>query len=309
METVISQSPGGTTGRVGNSARTVIDLHSHSTASDGTLTPAQLVAKAAACGVAVLALTDHDTTSGLEEACAAAVGSPLVLIKGIEISVTWNYHTVHIVGLNIDPGHGALQQGLARLIEFRAWRAQEIGARLEKKAGIAGAYAGAQAYAKGALVSRTHFARFLLDRGHVRTMQDAFDRYLKRSRPAYVPGQWAGLEEAVSWINQSGGQAVIAHPARYPFTATKLRELLGAFKECGGAGIEVVSGSHSRDDYFVMANLARRFGLAASAGSDYHGPENPWLELGVLPELPAGCVPVWQSWNIPGVIPAVPGRP
>ncbi len=276
----------------------MIDLHAHSTASDGTLTPSQLVAKAAACGLRVLALTDHDTTSGLEEARAAAQGSPLTLIPGIEISVSWNHHTVHIVGLNIDPANAALQQGLARLLAFRAWRAEEIGARLEKKAGIAGAYVGSLAYAKGSMVGRTHFARFLLDHGHVKTLQDAFDRYLKRGRPGYVPGEWAGLAEAVGWIAQSGGQAVIAHPARYPFTATKLRELLGAFKECGGHGLEVVSGSHSRDDYFVMANLARRFGLCASAGSDYHGPENPWLELGVLPTLPEGCVPVWQSWEI-----------
>lgn len=287
----------------------MIDLHSHSTASDGTLTPSQLVAKAAACGVSVLALTDHDTTAGLEEARTAARACALVLIPGIEISVTWNHHTVHIVGLNIDPANSALQQGLARLIEFRTWRAVEIGARLEKKAGIVGAYAGAQSYAKGSMVGRTHFARFLLNNGHVKSMQDAFDRYLKRSRPGYVPGQWAGLEEAVGWINQSGGQAVVAHPARYSITATKLRELLGAFKECGGAGLEVVSGSHSRDDYFVMANLARRFGLAASAGSDYHGPENPWLELGMLPALPEGCVPVWQSWDIPSVVPAGPVHP
>ncbi|HWQ94524.1 MAG TPA: 3',5'-nucleoside bisphosphate phosphatase [Gammaproteobacteria bacterium] len=272
------------------------DLHSHSTASDGTLSPAGLVARAHARSVHVLALTDHDSTEGLAEAAAAAAGIGLDLIPGVEISVSWNNQTLHIIGLHIDPENQALQQGLTGLRVFRDWRAQEIARRLEKH-GIADTYEGAKAYAKGSIVGRTHFARLLVERGEARDLQQVFKRFLVHGKPGYVSGEWAKLEDAVSWITGAGGQAVIAHPARYKLTATRLRMLFTEFKDMGGAGIEVVSGSHSRDDYFTLANYAKQFGLLASSGSDYHGPEHPWIELGRLPELPKNCVPIWTEWR------------
>ncbi len=272
------------------------DLHSHSTASDGELSPTELVMRAHKLGVDVLALTDHDVTAGLAEASMVADGLGLRLVPGVEISVTWKEQTVHILGLQIDPDNAELQQGLAQLRTFRDGRAEEIGRRLERH-GIAGAYAGAKQYAHGPIVSRTHFARFLVEQGHAKDMQQVFKRFLVKGKPGYVSVQWASLEDAVGWICAAGGQAVVAHPARYKMTATRLRLLLDEFKQAGGAGMEVISGSHSRDDYYVMADYAKRFGLLASSGTDYHGPTNPWLELGRLPELPAGCVPVWQEWN------------
>lgn len=271
----------------------LIDLHSHSTASDGTMTPSELVKRACEQGVDVLALTDHDTTAGLAEARSAA-GNELKLINGIEISVSWNGQTIHIVGLGIDPDNAALQTGLLKLGEYREWRAEEIGRRLEKKR-IPGAFEGALGYAKGKLVSRTHFARFLVEKGYAESVGKVFKRYLVQGKPGYVPGKWAGLEEAVGWIKNAGGLAVVAHPARYRISASRLRTLLGEFRECGGVAMEVVSGSHSRDDCLSMAAHARRQELFASQGSDYHGPENQWIELGRLREMPEGCRPIWES--------------
>jgi hypothetical protein len=271
------------------------DLHTHSTHSDGTLTPNALVARAAAAGVDVLALTDHDVTDGLDEARAAALAAGLELIPGVEVSVSWGTQTVHVVGLGIAADEPTLQAGLQELRKFRDWRAEEIARRLEKQ-GIPEAYAGARAHAKGRIVGRTHFARFLVEAGHAKDLRQVFKKFLVRGRPGYVPGQWAELGQAVGWIHAAGGQAVIAHPARYTLSATRLRLLLEDFKVCGGDAIEVVSGSHSRDDYFRLAHLAAQFNLLASAGSDYHGPEQPWLELGRLPALPDGCRPIWQGW-------------
>jgi len=272
------------------------DLHSHSLASDGTLAPAELVRRARAAGVDALALTDHDETAGLAEAASAAADCGLALVPGVEISVTWSAMTVHIVGLNIDPDNAELQAGLERLREFRAWRAEEIGRRLANH-GIEGAYEDARARAKGRIISRTHFAQFLAQNGYAKDVRSVFKHFLRPNKPGHVGGQWASLEEAVGWIRGAGGVAVIAHPARYRLTATKLRTLAGAFRECGGVGLEVVSGSHSRNDTRDMAKLAKRFDLLASAGSDYHGPEHPWLELGRLPELPGECVPIWSEWD------------
>lgn len=288
------------------------DLHSHSTASDGTLSPAELVARAHARGVHVLALTDHDSTEGLAEAAATAGDVGLDLVPGVEISVSWNSQTVHIIGLHVDPANQALQAGLAGLRGFRDWRAQEIARRLEKH-GIADTYEGAKAYAKGSIVSRTHFARLLVERGEARDLQQVFKRFLVHGKPGFVSGEWAKLEDAVNWITGAGGQAVIAHPARYRLTATRLRMLFTEFKGMGGAGIEVVSGSHSRDDYFTLANYAKQFGLLASSGSDYHGPEHPWIELGRLPELPKLCTPIWTDWlqypcNVSTFTPPIPRR-
>ena len=275
---------------------TIYDLHTHSTASDGTLTPAELVRHAVHSGVNALALTDHDTTEGIPEAADEAVRHGLVLVPGVEISVTWCGLTVHLVGLGVDPGCEELQAGLHRLREFRSWRAEEIGHRLEKS-GIPGACQGARALAEGGLIARTHFARFLVNQGHAPDMRRVFQRFLVRGKPGHVTGRWAELSEAVEWIRVSGGQAVIAHPARYALTRSKLRRLLAEFVEAGGMGLEVVSGSHSRDDTFKMAKHAADFDLLASAGSDYHGPENPWVGLGRLPGLPPGVRPVWQGWE------------
>jgi len=272
------------------------DLHTHSTASDGTLTPAGLVARAAQVGIEVLALTDHDTLDGLAQACAAATAHGITLIKGVEISVTWGGRTIHILGLGVDDTAPGLVSGLQRLRDFRGWRAQEIGRRLAAK-GIPGAYEGALALSGDErFVGRTHFARFLVRQGYAARVRDVFNRYLVKGKPGHVSGDWASLEEALTWILEAGGQAVIAHPARYSFSGVKMRHLIGEFRELGGRAIEVVSGSHSRDEACVYAQRARESALLASAGSDYHGPEQPYLELGRLPKLPPGCTPIWAEW-------------
>jgi predicted metal-dependent phosphoesterase TrpH len=267
------------------------DLHSHSYYSDGTLAPADLVTSARAAGLDALALTDHDVTEGLSEAAEEAARVGLRVIPGAEISVTWQRQTIHIVALNIDPKNAALQAGLAGLRAWRNARAEEIGRRLERH-GIPDAYAGAVAHARGPIISRTHFARHLVAQQRARDMRHAFQQYLARGKAGHVPSAWAPLEQAVSWTRGAGGVAVIAHPARYKLSSTKLLRLLSEFKECGGEGIEVVSGSHSRDDYFRFATLAAKTGLLASSGSDYHGPET-WMQLGRLPALPEGCTPLW----------------
>ena len=275
----------------------IYDLHSHSTASDGTLTPTELVQAAQAAGVHVLSLTDHDTTEGIAEAQKAAKGKPITLVPGVEVSVTWSNQVVHIVGLGVDPHGESLQKGLQGLREFRSWRAQEIGRRLRRDAGIENAYEGAKSLSSGKLIGRTHFARYLAQIGIESNDRNVFKRYLVRGKPGHVPGQWAELDEAVCWIRDAGGQAVVAHPARYKMTRGKLRRLLGEFSEAGGVAMEVVSGSHSKDDIFSMAQLAESTGLLASAGSDFHGPENTWCELGGLPDLPETCRPVWHDWQ------------
>lgn len=276
---------------------TQYDLHAHSTASDGTLSPTVLMQQAAAAGVQVMALTDHDTLAGIDEAQTAAETCGLQFVPGVEISVTWQRRTVHIVGLGVDSTTGELQTGLASLREFRVWRAQEMGRGLAK-AGITGMYERAYELASGGLVSRTHFARALVELGYANNVSQVFKKYLVNNKPGHVTGKWATLENALDWIHTAGGQAVIAHPARYRMTRSKLRQLIQDFVNCGGQAIEVVSGSHSRDDMFTIAQHARAFNLLASAGSDYHGPEHTWMDLGKLPALPDGCTPVWQHWKL-----------
>jgi len=274
------------------------DLHSHSTASDGTLSPQDLVARARARGVEVLALTDHDTLDGLAEAQAAAESAGLTLCPGVEISVTWGGRTIHIVGLGIDPADPALADGLARQLARRTRRAEEIGRRLEK-AGVAGAFEGAKAFSNGRLIGRTHFARFLVQQGLAASGREVFKGWLVKGKPGYVPGDWASLQDAVGWIGSAGGQAVIAHPARYKLSHAKLLRLIGEFKALGGVGIEVVAGSHGKDECHNFARHARENGLLASVGSDFHGPECPWPDLGGLAALPASCTPVWADWPKP----------
>lgn len=270
------------------------DLHSHSTASDGTLLPADLVKRAAGAGVDVLALTDHDTLDGYAEARDEASRHALSLLPGVEISVTWQRMTIHVLGLNVDSANQNLLQGLQGLQEFRVWRAEEIARRLQKK-GIDGALEGARRLCRGNIVSRTHFARYLVENGYAASLPDVFRRFLVKGKPGYVGGQWSSMEEALGWIQDAGGLAAIAHPARYRLTRSKLGKLVRDFKACGGTAIEVVSGSHNRDETLHMAAIAREHDLYASCGSDFHSPERTWVELGRLRPLPEGCVPIWQS--------------
>lgn len=272
------------------------DLHCHSTRSDGLLAPADVVRRAAARGVDVLALTDHDEVAGLGEARAAADEAGIALVNGAELSVSWEDVTIHVVALGFDASHPALAEGLERIRAGRDGRARRMAESLAA-AGIAGAYEGARAFVTSErLISRTHFARFLVEAGHVSEMKDVFHRYLTPGRPGYVPHAWASLEDAVGWIHAAGGQAVLAHPGRYRVTSTGLSRLLGDFRDRGGDAIEVMSPSHHAAQVAQFAALSRSYGLAASTGSDYHGPGESWLDLGDLPPLPAGVTPVWQDW-------------
>lgn len=270
-----------------------IDLHTHSTASDGRLAPAELVTRAAHAGVEVLALTDHDGIDGLYEARKGAAAAGLKFINGIELSVTWNKRTVHIVGLNFACDYPPLLAGIQSLQDFREVRAKEIAAKLHH-AGIEGAYAGAQSFSGGKMLGRMHFANFLVAAGHAKNVRAVFKKYLVNNKPGHVTGDWATLEDAVGWITGAGGVAVIAHPARYNLTRTKLRKLIKDFVAAGGQAMEVVSGSHSVNDMKTMACHAADFDLYASSGSDFHDPDFPWIKLGQLPDLPAMCKPVWD---------------
>lgn len=272
------------------------DLHCHSTLSDGLLTPSDVVRRAARRGVNVLALTDHDEVAGLTEARVAARDAGVQLVDGAELSVTWRGSTVHIVALGIDPEDAALARGLEEVRTSRDARARRIADSLAA-AGIPNALDGALAYVTSArLVSRTHFARHLIDAGYARDMKEAFRRFLTPGKPGHVPHTWASLFEAVGWIHAAGGQAVIAHPGRYKLTNAELRALIGEFRDLGGDALEVVSPSHTPAQYAQFATLARAFGLKASCGTDFHGPGESRLDFGELPPLPAGVVPVWSSW-------------
>jgi predicted metal-dependent phosphoesterase TrpH len=274
-----------------------IDLHCHSTVSDGLLPPAQLVRHAAARGVDVLALTDHDEVSGLEEAGAEALKCGIKLINGVEISVSWRGQTIHIVGLDVDPVHPQLVRGLASIREGRMKRAQDIALQLDKF-GIRGSFEGACRQAgEGHLIGRMHFARFLVEQGYAKDVKAVFRHYLVKGKPGYAGHQWAMLNEAVSWIVASGGRAVIAHPGRYPLSSNALEELLLEFRSLGGKAIEVITGSHTPEHSARFAMHAQRLGLLASRGSDFHGPGESYFDLGGMPELPSGCVPVWHDWK------------
>ncbi len=265
-------------------------------ASDGVLTPGELVARAAEQGVHCLALTDHDETRGLAEARQAAEVHGIRLVNGVEISVTWTTRTIHVVGLHVDPDHPGLSAGLALNRSGRTERARRMGAALAE-AGIPGAFDAAYALAPNKdLIGRTHFARFLVSSGRVKDMKTVFKKFLVKGKPGYVSHQWADLAEAVAWIRAAGGQAVLAHPGRYDLGRDNLRRLLTDFQDAGGQGIEVVTGSHGPDQVPVFARYAQEFGLLASAGSDFHAPGEGGRELGRLIPLPPGCKPIWQDW-------------
>lgn len=277
----------------------VIDLHSHSQCSDGSLSPADLVALAVRAGVKALALTDHDSVDGIREAQIAAEGTGLTLIAGVELSAIWGVHNIHVVGLQVDIENPILKAGLAQQAGARAERGRQMGAKLEAL-GLKGAYEGALALASSPDgLSRTHMAQWLFDAGHVSTIQQAFDKYLGPRKPAAVPMPWASLADVVAWIKASGGVAVVAHPGRYDMSRTKMRQLLADFKALGGDGMEVATATEKPDMVAYLGRLSQQLELLASQGSDYHGKPAPWIALGRFPTLPAGCVPIWTAWGWP----------
>ncbi|TRW90857.1 PHP domain-containing protein [Candidatus Methylobacter oryzae] len=269
------------------------DLHCHSTASDGALSPTELVRRAHEHGVTSLALTDHDTVAGLGEAQIAASATGIKLIPAIELSTSWQNKCLHVVGLGIDPDYPPLTDAIRSLQNMRIERAEKIAEKLEKKR-IPGALEAVKKAAGEGMITRTHFADFLLSQFHVSTQQEAFDRYLGAGKAAYVSTTWSDMAQAVNWITQSGGIAVLAHPLRYKLTASWMKRLLAAFKEAGGQGIEVVTGRYNSDEIRTVAGYATRFELAGSVGSDFHSPANQWVELGRLAPLPENIKPVWE---------------
>lgn len=271
----------------------IYDLHSHSTASDGALSPTELVQRAQQQGVTTLALTDHDSVAGLAEAQQASSDCGLQFIPGIELSAEWQGKTLHIVGLSIDAHFPAIREATRELQNVRIERAKKIAAKLEKK-GITGSFEAVSTKAGDGMITRSHFADFLVANFHVNDHQDAFDRYLGSGKPAYAAVEWAKLEDVLQWINAAGGIAVVAHPLRYKLTASWMRRLLTAFKDLGGQAIEVVTGRYNANEIRTCAAYAKQFGLYGSVGSDFHRPDNPWLELGRLAPLPDGVAPVWE---------------
>ncbi len=273
-----------------------VDLHSHSNVSDGVLSPTALVARAKANGVDVMALTDHDEVLGIPEARAAAEKLGVNFVSGVEISTTWAGSTVHIVGLNIDETNHDLVQGLAATRSGRVQRAMEMSHKLES-VGIPDAFQGAMKLVSNPfLVSRKHFARYLVAIGACKDIRDAFRRYLVEGKPGYMPHHWASLEDAVNWIRGAGGVVGIAHPGRYRFSDLVFGAFFEEFKYLGGSMIEVVTGSHSPDQYHQYAKVARDYGFHASIGSDFHAPGESRVDIGGLPRLPEGVVPVWKDW-------------
>lgn len=270
------------------------DLHCHSVVSDGTLTPEELAARAAANGVELWALTDHDEIGGQHRAAEAAHANGMKYLTGTEISVTFAGQTVHIVGLGFDAADPGMKQGLVDTRGGRGQRAMEMSDQLAK-VGIKDAYEGALRYVGNPeLISRTHFARFLVETGYCRDTGEVFRKYLTEGKPGYVEHRWASLGDAVRWIASAGGMAVIAHPGRYKFTANEEYALFTEFKAHGGRGVEVVTGSHTAAEYVTYAAMAKEFGLAASRGSDFHSPDESHTDLGKLPPLPGELTPVWE---------------
>ncbi|WP_428354065.1 PHP domain-containing protein [Methyloprofundus sp.] len=272
------------------------DLHCHSNYSDGSLSPTELVLRAKEQGVSTLALTDHDTVQGLFEAQQAAEQQAINFIPGIELSCLWNKKTFHVLGLNIDANNAELLAGTDQLQIIRLERAKKIATKLEKNK-IPGAFEAVQNAAGAGMITRPHFANFLINQGHVSTMQSAFDHYLGQGKPAFVNTQWVELEDAVHWIKAAGGIAVLAHPMRYKLTASWMRRFLTAFKELGGLGIEVITARSNPDEIRRTIHFARQFELFGSIGSDFHSPKNQWVELGRLAPMPTNIRPVWELFT------------
>ena len=270
------------------------DLHCHSVVSDGTLTPEDLAMRAHQNGVELWSLTDHDVIGGQQRAKEAANKLGMKYTSGVEISVSWTGQTIHIVGIGLDPEHPKLVEGLRKTRDGRTARGKEI-ARQLAAVGIAGAYEGALTYAGNPeLLSRTHFARFLVEKNVCRSTDEVFKNYLIEGKPGYIGHVWASLQESVDWIKDSGGIAIIAHPGRYRLTDLQKHELYTAFKEAGGLGIEVITGSHTPYQYEEYAKIALQYGFYASRGSDFHDPAESHIDLGKLPHLPPSLQPVWS---------------
>ena len=274
----------------------IVDLHCHSTASDGLLSAEALVRRAAANGVSLFSLTDHDDLGGLADARAVSLEAGMQFINGVEVSIEWGGLQVHVVGLNFDERDAALNAGLLSIRSGRVGRARRMSAELEK-VGIAGCFEGAMRHAENPnLISRAHFARYLVEIGVCKDVRSVFESYIVPGRPGYVEHRWATLEESVGWIVGAGGVAVIAHPGRYKLSRAEMRQLLDEFKSVGGQAIEVVSGSHSLDNVAVFSRFAREYGFMASCGSDFHGPGESYIDLGRLAPTPQGLTPVWEAF-------------
>jgi predicted metal-dependent phosphoesterase TrpH len=273
--------------------QSLIDLHTHSTASDGELSPTELVQLATKNNIKTLALTDHDSVSGLAEAKTAAAKHDITLINGIELSTRWDNKTIHIVGLNIDADNPAMIDSTVHLNQVREERAINIGKKLAK-VGINNAYENAKELAGDGTVTRQHFAQFLVNNGNAKSFNDVFKRYMVKGKPGYVSVNWPALDETINNINTAGGVAVIAHPLSYKMTATKLRKLITEFKSLGGEAIEVVTGNNNMNEITTVTNYAKRYDIAASLGSDYHSDKSPWSKLGNLTALPQDLTPVWE---------------
>ena len=270
------------------------DLHCHSVVSDGTLTPEALAERAAKNGVELWALTDHDEIGGQHRAAAAAKANRMRYVTGTEISVSFIGATIHVVGLGFDPDNLKMQAGLLKTRGGRRERAMEMAEGLAK-VGIKDAFEGALKYVGNPdLISRTHFGRYLVETGVCKDTNEVFRKYLTEGKPGYVEHKWASLREAVTWIKEGGGIAVIAHPARYKFSTNQEFALFTEFKALGGQAIEVVTGSHSAAEYVVYAEAALEYGFAASRGSDFHSPDESHTDLGTLPYLPGSLTPVWE---------------
>ena len=272
------------------------DLHSHSNASDGLLPSGEVARRAAVNGVNMLALTDHDDLGGLDAAREVAEQSGMRFIDGVEISIEWGGLQVHIVGLDFNPRDANLNAGLASIRAGRISRAQRMSADLER-VGIGGCFDGAMRYAENpSLISRSHFARYLVEAGVSKDVRSVFESYLVPGKPGYVTHRWATLVDAVHWVVGAGGVAVVAHPGRYKLSRLEMRNFLDEFKACGGQAVEVISGSHSQDNVNQFSRLAREYGFLASCGSDFHGPEESYIDLGGIPPLPEGLTPVWTAF-------------
>lgn len=274
------------------------DLHCHSIFSDGTLTPEALAERAVERGVALWSLTDHDTLDGQKRAQQAAQQLRLNYCYGVEISVTWAEQTLHILGLNIDPECTLLINGLNAIRAERMERAKKIALALEK-VGITNAYQKALSYASHPeSISRTHFARYLVDIGICSNISEVFKRYLGQGCPAYIPLKWASLAQAIQWIKAAQGVAVIAHPGRYPLSLLQKQMLFDEFKNLGGLGIEVITGNHQPYQYHEYTQIALQYGFLASRGSDFHSPQESYADLGSLPALPTSLTPIWHHWPL-----------
>lgn len=275
-----------------------VDLHMHSTASDGVVGPCELVERGLANGLQLMALTDHDTIDGLAQARQAAMDSRVGFLNGVEISVSWGGETLHLVGLGFDPSQGPLASNLQQLQVSRRERAKDMDVGLQAH-GLPSVLNEAMAYAGNPnLIGRTHFARALVARGVCHHVQEVFDRFLTPGKPGYVPHQWASLSEALGWIHDSGGLSVLAHPARYKLTDTARWALLQEFMALGGGAIEVSTGSHSHTDTQRYRQISVELGLKASRGSDFHSPTESRCDVGAAPVLPDGCDPVWSGWPV-----------